>query len=100
MGPTVCELEGPIPIENRSRAETNAVTFQGYVAGHARMPLRFEESCVHGRLRAIRRQFPRRHASSTPVRTPVALTAQTFGSGPTRASQSAVRSIGAKPNFA
>jgi hypothetical protein len=27
IGPTVCELDGPIPIVKRSRAETYAVTF-------------------------------------------------------------------------
>jgi hypothetical protein len=46
MGPTVCELEGPIPIENRSRAETNAVTPQGYVAARAGIRRGFEESCA------------------------------------------------------
>jgi hypothetical protein len=30
MGPTVCELDGPTPMEKRSKAETYAVTPPGY----------------------------------------------------------------------
>ncbi len=30
MGPTVCELDGPMPIEKRSKAETYAVTHPEY----------------------------------------------------------------------
>jgi hypothetical protein len=30
MGPTVCELDGPMPIEKRSKAETYAVTLPEY----------------------------------------------------------------------
>ncbi|GGM40575.1 hypothetical protein GCM10010489_09470 [Microbacterium saperdae] len=32
IGPTVWELEGPTPMENRSKAETYAVTPPGYAA--------------------------------------------------------------------
>jgi hypothetical protein len=32
MGPTVCELDGPTPMEKRSKAETYAVTPPGYAA--------------------------------------------------------------------
>jgi hypothetical protein len=46
MGPTVWELEGPIPIENRSRAETNAVTHLAYVAARAGIRCGVEESCA------------------------------------------------------
>ena len=33
MGPTVWELEGPMPIEKRSSAETWSVIPRGYLAG-------------------------------------------------------------------
>src|SRR5215207_6626548 len=61
IGPTVCELEGPIPIEKRSRAETNAVTFQGYARWRARIGRRVAESCAEQPLRTCPQQSLREH---------------------------------------
>src|SRR5215204_3014145 len=61
IGPTVCELEGPIPIEKRSRAETNAVTPQGYARWRARIERRIAESCAEQPLRTRPQQSLREH---------------------------------------
>src|SRR5688572_20903329 len=60
IGPTVCELEGPIPIENRSRAETNAVTPLGYAAARAGIRRRIAGSCVGCRRVHVSGEVPTR----------------------------------------
>ncbi|GGZ65841.1 hypothetical protein GCM10010344_35320 [Streptomyces bluensis] len=58
IGPTVWELDGPMPIENRSKTETATVTPQdGWCGGPWGVPLRCERATPHGkglRERALR----------------------------------------------